>query len=656
MAEMYKGIPFSPQVALADGIGAGDTVIKVTDITAFPAAPSYATIGTDEEGETILYAAKTSDSLSGCTRGVEGTAKAWPAGTTIARNFTNKDFEALQENIKAAQNTANSAVAAAGTAQTSANNAQNTANKAISTIGNIPKNKDGEDQTVVEYVAEFVDSSIGEITLPRFGVSGVGGSSATLTRLWDSIGLSVMVSTDTIAGSSGFDEYAPFNRKKCVGTWSKQNSKAKFTVAAYYGDADYAEDGSMGDYVAIEIKPFYYYEKDGILGVSEQQYPGWKIHPVCVDYDGNIRENTYIPAYAMAQDANGHAVSLPGLFNSNGAYKTLWDYAKTYADSDVATFACLEPSAVNHYEWLLMTIEFATQNVQSYMNGATTMIHGDSYTITSAPANNKAVVGSWGASLVVGQTIKLTSNIWDGDSASLSNVITKIEKCDADGTVNSSGSYYLITYDGANRSATAGTTKLVSRPWRTGACTGALSGIGAVKGHTGYTTKNDGKYPCMYRYHENPYGNQYNTSLDMADTRIADGDSFHLEWYFLADPRKYTPSSTSKPDAADLDGADTGWVKLDVITPVSSYADGYIKEFGVDSNVPWVKVPVNTKGGGSNSYYSDYAALVNTYAVRSVRRGGSLYNGSIAGPCFMIAINAPSNGTWYYGGALHFIQ
>lgn len=119
MAEMYKGIPFSPQVALADSIGAGDTVIKVTDVSAFPAGPSYATIGTDEEGETILYAAKTSDSLSGCTRGVEGTAKSWPAGTTIARNFTNKDFEALQENIKTAQTTANNAVKSAGANSTS---------------------------------------------------------------------------------------------------------------------------------------------------------------------------------------------------------------------------------------------------------------------------------------------------------------------------------------------------------------------------------------------------------------------------------------------------------------------------------------------------------------------------------------------------------
>lgn len=127
---MYKGIPFSPQVALADGIGAGDTTIPVTDISAFPDAPNLATIGTDEDGETILYTAKTTDSLSGCTRGVEGTAKAWPSGTTIARNFTNKDFDALQKNIQEAKTQADQGVSDAASAKSAAATAQSTANAA----------------------------------------------------------------------------------------------------------------------------------------------------------------------------------------------------------------------------------------------------------------------------------------------------------------------------------------------------------------------------------------------------------------------------------------------------------------------------------------------------------------------------------------------
>ncbi len=130
METMYKGIPFSPQVALADGIGAGDTTIPVTDISAFPDAPNLATIGTDEDGETILYTAKTTDSLSGCTRGVEGMAKAWPSGTTIARNFTNKDFDALQKNIQEAKKQADQGVSDAASAKSAAATAQSTANAA----------------------------------------------------------------------------------------------------------------------------------------------------------------------------------------------------------------------------------------------------------------------------------------------------------------------------------------------------------------------------------------------------------------------------------------------------------------------------------------------------------------------------------------------
>lgn len=106
MTEMYKGIPFSPQATLTDNIGAADTIIPVSDVSAFPDGPNFATIGTDADGETIFYATKTASALSGCTRGVEGAAKGWQSGEVIARNFNSKDLEALQENIKALDQTA----------------------------------------------------------------------------------------------------------------------------------------------------------------------------------------------------------------------------------------------------------------------------------------------------------------------------------------------------------------------------------------------------------------------------------------------------------------------------------------------------------------------------------------------------------------------
>ena len=499
--------------------------------------------------------------------------------------------------------------------------------------------------------------SANEVEHKRFGVSGVGQSSPTLTRLYDAVGMTATPSTDVTEGSSDFDKYAPFNRKKCVGNWTAGTNKAVFNVQAYEGDADYAEDGSMGDYVAVEVEPFYYYDQDGILAVSTYQWPGYKIHPVCVDYDGNIRAKTYLPVYALAQDANGKAVSLPGFYNQRGGYNDLRNYAKTYANTEVASYAMIEPSAVWHYEWLLMTIEFATTNMQSIMNGAVSMRYADDK-IEAVPGANMIVVGSIGSNFVVGQTIYMGASY----SASVNvrtdyNRITAIDKCDADGTLNPSGSYYRFTYDGTNRSSSivVNTWAVSTRPWCTGATAGFAPGVNAVKGHTGSPVNNtNGKYPMRYRWRENVYGNQNMTTLDLADLRVADGESFHLDWYFLADPRKYIPFGNY--GKADIQNTAKGWVKLGVSTPVASYVNGYIKELGFDTTYPWVKVPILTSGGSASTYYSDYAFLVSSNEVRCVRRGGHVNTGGYAGPVFFLAYDYVSHAAWYCGATLYMLQ
>ena len=40
--QLYPGIAFSPPAALTDNIGAGDTIIPVSDAEAFPPAPNLA--------------------------------------------------------------------------------------------------------------------------------------------------------------------------------------------------------------------------------------------------------------------------------------------------------------------------------------------------------------------------------------------------------------------------------------------------------------------------------------------------------------------------------------------------------------------------------------------------------------------------------------
>lgn len=503
---------------------------------------------------------------------------------------------------------------------------------------------------------------------PKYGVSGVGGSSTTLTRLWDAVNKTATAGTDQAAGSSDFDTLEPFNRKKCVGNWTVVNGVAVFNVQAYQGDADYTEDGTKGDYVAVEVPPVYWYhdEESGILGVSAGPHAGWEPHPVCVDGDGHVRAKTYLPVYALALK-DGHAVSLPGYQNYFGNYKGNWDQVRTYGDgSTFASFAIIEPSAVDHYEWLMQTIEFATTNMQTVMNGAVSMRYAAD-AITAAPAANKIVVtAAIGDNFVVGQTIYIGAGHGDtpGSTAAY-NCITAIDNCDATGTLDASGTYRLITYDGTDRtsSITAGTTIVASRPWITGATQGYASGVSAVLGHTGSPVSNSsGKYPMMYRWRENVYGNQNMTCLDLMDVRVADGESdYKLQWYhnpYLQGmgAAKYYPSSTSKPDATDLASTTTGWELLGVETPKESYKDGYIKEEGFDSKYPHVRVPTLTTGGSATTYYADYAYLVLSSVVRAVRRRGFVISGAIYGPRYVNAHYAPSYGTWYFGSGLYFVQ
>jgi len=99
MQQMYPGIVNSPSTTLSNDITNSQTTITITDPSKLPSAPNEATIGTGEDAETITYTGISGNDLTGCTRGFEGTAKAWSSGISIGRNFTNYDYNAITNNI-----------------------------------------------------------------------------------------------------------------------------------------------------------------------------------------------------------------------------------------------------------------------------------------------------------------------------------------------------------------------------------------------------------------------------------------------------------------------------------------------------------------------------------------------------------------------------
>ena len=99
MKKMYKGKVNSPATLLVETIDSSVTSIKVADGAVFPEGPNVAVIGTDGNAETIKYESINGNILVGCVRGFQGKASVWDKDTIIARNFTEYDLDALQENI-----------------------------------------------------------------------------------------------------------------------------------------------------------------------------------------------------------------------------------------------------------------------------------------------------------------------------------------------------------------------------------------------------------------------------------------------------------------------------------------------------------------------------------------------------------------------------
>ena len=514
----------------------------------------------------------------------------------------------------------------------------------------------GDTDEAVEALDNRIDALEEATGQYKYGVSGINNSSPTLTRLWDAVGLTAAVGTDTATAVNDFDNRAPFNRRKCVGKWYKENGRAVFRVNAYLGDDDYAEDGTMGDYVAVECPLAYYYMKDGVLGVSAYPHAGWKPFDIfCHNHNpSDVMEKVYLPAYALAKDASGKAVSLPGLTNEQGDYASLLAAARTYNGDGVEELAMLQPAAVNFYEWALFTVEFATLNCQAIMQGCASLRSNDSDTCTFMDATH--VLTAYQAARVVGEAIAITPSGTSQTAAAYqaTHTITSIVRCDANGNASSSGSYQLIGVDDLGKGyvtydTTGATTyALAARPWLTGACNDVLTPSGSPVSNT------NGYYPMRYRYRENVYSNQYKTVVDLFNQRVADGSSYHLDWYCLPDPTIYTPASSSKPDATDL--TSSTFRKLDVQTEVANYVSGYIRSKKYSQIYPDIWIPYLTSGASASTYFCDYAYLVNSSTVRSVRFGGSWYTGASAGFSSAIAHSAPSTASAFYGGDLCFAQ
>ena len=132
----------------------------------------------------------------------------------------------------------------------------------------------------------------------------------------------------------------------------------------------------------------------------------------------------------------------------------------------------------------------------------------------------------------------------------------------------------------------------------------------------------------------------------------------YLEWYYLPDATQVqTPANI--PNSADGQNQlkSAPYVKLSVETAPENYSSNYIKSKKYDPTYNDLWIPfVTGNGATASTYFCDYASLVNSRLVRSVRLGGTWYSGAYAGFSYANAANHPATASAHYGGDLWIIQ
>lgn len=461
--------------------------------------------------------------------------------------------------------------------------------------------------------AEAVVEQAGEL-VTRYGVrfGGSANSGSAVQRLYNAVGLVAGVGTDTDAAENNFDIIYPWSDiRRCCGYWGDDGN---FVVNAYKGEPGYAVDGSNGE-VWVEIPLFYYkHVYDGTaeeIVISAFKLPGFMPSPINRDQgtEDAPAAKAYYPAYPMAE-VNGKPTSRSGVFNGIYSLNTAMTAArKAGANYTVTT------TAERYAICLLMWVEFATRNMQSVMNGATNLSYSanDVATVAETGANRIIVSTATAAKYVAGQTIGIGTSL--GSSGIANNrIVTAIEDYD--------GSNKAICFDGDPVNVAVGNI-VFALAWVNGSCDNVIASSGSPVSNT------SGKYNCMYRGIERPYGDSFEWISDVLFKREGAGtaeDPYTYDVYFLPDPTKYANGAITDD-----------YVKLNYGIPG---ADGYVKTLGLDSRYPWIRIP-DAIGASATTYYSDYYYYPR-YATCAARVGGYWNSGSGAGPLYWLCHYAPS--------------
>ena len=341
--------------------------------------------------ETVISNAGTAKTQLESAVSTAGTSKT-NLETAISNASTSKtQLQSVIDSADAIKTALSGVITQAGTAQTNLETVIGTANSIYTQLStenaNANANLDAlrdENFNAQEILAGVTDirAYLGMIETEDVLGLCVDYKNKTFTRLAGAVGLS--------AGAD-FDAFGMYGgRKKC-------NVLDNGTISAYYGDADYAEDGSNGQVMVYQPKFYYlvtpleydpidtgigYHLRKANYYITTKKRTGFKLHPAFYDASGNEVDYILIGAYeGSLYDTSAGAYitddsqvmnasedlfcSIAGVRPASGSQQNLTrPNVETMCKNRGTGFHSLNIKAMSA-EQLLMMIELGTLNFQS---------------------------------------------------------------------------------------------------------------------------------------------------------------------------------------------------------------------------------------------------------------------------------------------------
>ena len=403
-----------------------------------------------------------------------------------------------------------------------------------------------------------------------------------------------------IAGAVNLTNGADFDLFSMYGGRKRCNVADDGTIVAWHGDADYAEDGSMGQVMVYQPKFYYlvcpvvydpietgigYHLRKANYYVSEKPRAGFRLHPAFYDANGNEIDYILDSAFeGSIWDADGGA-------DGTGAYLLLDEQVMTVSADKFCSIAGAKPASG-------LTQNLTRPNIEQMAKNRGDNWHGDLIKPVSARQLLMIVeLGMMNTQTGIGQGVV---SIADNSAFNCSSI-------------------------------TGSTSSL-------GNGTGQAAQTINEKGGTTTTETSSGKTAITWRGTENPWGNIWKFVYGIniwGNGAMGGGQPFICTDFNFAESK----------NSGNYEGA--GFTVTN--------ANGYISAMGYSTKCDWLFMASECLGNSSLPVGDYHYITPNLNGYRIARLGGHWSNGGTAGAFCWSLSNGVGYRVRYFGGRLVYV-